>query len=462
MAKRVKDVALGTRTARLKLPGRHKPYFRAVMEGVQIGYRRSMLPGKAGSWLGRRYLGDGHYETEMLGIADDLPEADQPADGERVLTFDQAQAALREWARGRAHVERQEAAAEASPTIGAAIETYIRTRKARSERAGRDAELRLRHHVMGAPLADVALAVLTERDLTKWRDGLRRGGRGVKDDAPPLAPASLARLLNDLRAALTATTRKARFPGDVATTIREGLRAPEAPDRAREKQILTDDEVRRLVEAAQAHDADFGALVLVLAATGARLDQAARITVADFQPEARRIMVPTSRKGRGGKQATHTAVPIPDDVLAALRVVAAGRPGREPLLMRWHHRQVEGDKAKGRLPAWERTERRPWVHAAEMTRPWRATLAAAGLPVNLVPYSLRHSSIVRGLRAGLPVRLVAAVHDTSTAMIERHYGAHIVDAAEDLLRRALVPLHAPTVPTAPASLAAARAKRAKG
>ena len=129
--------------------------------------------------------------------------------------------------------------------------------------------------------------------------------------------------------------------------------------------------------------------------------------------------------------------------------------------MRWHHRQVEGDKEAGRLPAWERTERRPWAHAAEMTRPWRATLAAARLPGNLVPYSLRHSSIVRGLRAGLPVRLVAAVHDTSTAMIERHYGAHIVDAAEDLLRRALVPLHAPTTPAAPASLAAARARRAK-
>ena len=50
---------------------------------------------------------------------------------------------------------------------------------------------------------------------------------------------------------------------------------------------------------------------------------------------------------------------------------------------------------------------------------------------------------VRGLRAGLPVRLVASAHDTSVAMIEKHYGAFIVDATEDLLRRAAVPL-APT------------------
>jgi hypothetical protein len=74
-----------------------------------------------------------------------------------------------------------------------------------------------------------------------------------------------------------------------------------------------------------------------------------------------------------------------------------------------------------------------------MVRPWRATLAGAGLPPGLVPYCLRHFSIVRGLRAGLPVRLVAAVNDTSAAKIDRHYGAFVVDATEDVLRRALVP-----------------------
>ena len=59
---------------------------------------------------------------------------------------------------------------------------------------------------------------------------------------------------------------------------------------------------------------------------------------------------------------------------------------------------------------------------------------------------MRHSSIVRGLRAGLPVRLVAAVHDTSAAMIEKHYGAFIVDATEDLLRRAVLPLAPAALP----------------
>jgi hypothetical protein len=38
------------------------------------------------------------------------------------------------------------------------------------------------------------------------------------------------------------------------------------------------------------------------------------------------------------------------------------------------------------------------------------------------------------------VRLVAAMHDTSAVMVEKHYSAFIVDASEELLRRAMVPL----------------------
>jgi hypothetical protein len=49
---------------------------------------------------------------------------------------------------------------------------------------------------------------------------------------------------------------------------------------------------------------------------------------------------------------------------------------------------------------------------------------------------------------GLPVRLVAAMHDTSLQMIERHYSAHIVDALDELAARAVVPL----APAAPAGV----------
>ncbi|MBD0275137.1 MAG: integrase, partial [Acetobacteraceae bacterium] len=319
MAKRVKEAAMGTRTARMKLPARHKPYFRALGEGQHLGYRRSTVAGKAGTWLLRRYLGAGAYETHVLGVADDLPSATEHA--QAPLTFDQAQAAARALARQRAHTACAAEAAERAPTVHRAVEEYVAHRKSRGP-AGRDAELRLARHVVSTPLADLALPSLTEADFAAWRAGLRCGGRGAKPSGLPLAPATVARVLNDLRAALTSAARKAGLPADALAAIREGLRAPEAPNRAREKQVLADADVRRVVQAAMDFDPDFGDLVLVLAATGARFDQAARLTVADLQPDAGRVMVPASHKGRGAKQVTRIAVPLPDDVVARLRPVA--------------------------------------------------------------------------------------------------------------------------------------------
>ena len=440
MAGKRLEAKLDTRSARRALAHRAKPYFRLARRGafpVHLGYYRAK--DRPGTWIGRRYLGGKDYETASLGTADDDPRL--PADGVLVLDFDQAQRAAIRWADEKMRASKAAQDAANSPTVRTAVETYIAARKARQERAGRDAELRLGRHVLAAPLAALLLLEITDTDLANWRKALGRGGRGraAKSEAP-LAPATVARLLNDLRAALTAAARAAKAPADLYTAIRDGLRAPVRPDRARAKQVLPDQDVRRLVEAAAKHDDDFGSLVLVLASTGARFDQAARLTVADFQPRARRLMVPVSRKGKGEKQVTHIAVPLPDDVVARLEPLARKRAGHEPLLLRWQHRQVAGDKAAGVLPRWERHDRRAWSDSAELTRPWRATVTAAGLGPDLIPYCLRHSSIVRGLRAGLPVRLVAAAHDTSVAMIEKHYGAFIVDASEDLLRRAMVPM----------------------
>lgn len=440
MPRKVQEQRLDTRTARKALPQRAKPYFRVVRSGaypIHVGYYRQ-AEGRPGTWSARRYLGAQRYESTTLGSADDDPR--QPADGVAVLSFDQAVRAAVSWADTRVTAERAAIAAETSPTVGGAVREYIAMRVGRTERSGRDAELRLTHHVLSAPLADVALSDLTEAHLSRWREGLRRGGRGAKSGPATLAPATLARNLNDLRAALTAAARKVRLPAALLPTILEGLKAPSAPQRPREKQTLPDADVRRVIEAAFTVADDFGALVLVLAATGCRMDQAARLTVADLQANNRRIMIPVSGKGQGAKAQSHIAVPLPDDVLVRLRPLVAGRRGHERLLLRWHHEQEAGDKTIGKLPTWRRAERRPWRVAAEMARPWRAALVLAEMQGDLVPYSLRHSSIVRGLRAGLPVRLVAAVHDTSVAMIEKHYGAFIVDATEDLLRRAAVPL----------------------
>ena len=65
---------------------------------------------------------------------------------------------------------------------------------------------------------------------------------------------------------------------------------------------------------------------------------------------------------------------------------------------------------------------------------------AGGAPGGNCSLRPRHSSIVRALGAGLPVRLVAAMHDTSTAMIERHYSGSISSMLDDMAGAAVVPL----------------------
>jgi integrase len=70
---------------------------------------------------------------------------------------------------------------------------------------------------------------------------------------------------------------------------------------------------------------------------------------------------------------------------------------------------------------------------------FRRAAAAVGLEPSVTPYALRHSSIVRQLLASVPVRVVAAAHDTSVAMLEKTYSRHIVgDPSDALIRRSLL------------------------
>jgi hypothetical protein len=116
-------------------------------------------------------------------------------------------------------------------------------------------------------------------------------------------------------------------------------------------------------------------------------------------------------------------VPIPAGLAATLRTAAAGRPSTAPLL----------PKPDG--TAWD---------ACDPAKPFATIVARAGLDSKTVtPYALRHSSITRCLLANVPVRVVAAQHDTSVGQIEATYSESISDHADALSRAALLDLGAP-------------------
>jgi integrase len=433
MARPTRDAKVDSKEARAKLPVRAKPYYRDLAEGLHLGYRKGL---RKGAWVLRRKVAFGQYEVETIGEADDGMAI---ADGATVLNFRQAQAKARSAA--DAIVQGIRLASDGPVvTVKAAIEDYLAVREARErvqkgDGAGlrRDARSRLTIHVLDADeaLSAKPLHELTSGDLAKWR----------KARAKSVGESTVRRAVNDFKAALNAAVVHNRkgLPG-VAEEIKAGFKASGAASSiAREKQVLPDADIRCILAAAKRVDAaagwegDLFRLVAVLAATGARFSQVVRMRVADVRTAQSRLMVPVSAKGRGEKTRTHVAFQVGGDILEILRPAIAGRKGPDPLFLRPRWQQEKVGK-------WEKTGRAPWISPSELTRPWALIVADAGLPADVVPYALRHSSIVRGLGAGLPVRLVAALHDTSSAMIEKHYSAFIVDAMDELASRAVVPL----------------------
>lgn len=439
MAKTLKEVGIAGRAERKRLPV-GGPYWRGIDPDVHLGYRKGK---RGGVWLVRWRVASG-YQQQSLGTADDELS-------EGTLDFSAAVKAAREVV----EAERRKARAIADGpllTVRVAVEAYTEARDARdSARKGRearsDATSRLTRYVTGqaargkrkgvpaAPLADVPMHELSEGDLIDWRDTLPDTLKGTTKQ----------RLINDLKAALNDSyvANRKRLPSTLPAIIKHGLRAltdinDGAEPVARVDQILSDADVARLISAAKEIDAekrwegDLFRLVVVLAATGARFSQVARIRVGDLQPKAGRLMMPVSRKGKGGKSGS-TPIPIGADVMEVLLPATAGRAKDAVLLERWRSKQAPGGIK------WERVGRGAWQTPSELGRPWDAIRERADMP-EVIPYALRHSSIVRGIRFNLPIRLVAALHDTSVAMIERHYGRYIADGLDELAARAVVPL----------------------
>lgn len=432
MARRLTETAITSRAARKALEA--GVYWRSIDPDVHIGYRKGK---QGGRWLARWYAGDQKYSQATLGTADDILS-------EGNLSFDAAVKLARETVE-QARLHARLDAAGPPVTIRAAVETYTQMRDARDTvRKGRpcrsDASSRLTLHVLGnSKLSLKALRDLTDQDLMKWVAGLD----------PVLKLSTKRRLINDFKAALNKAYigNRAALPADFDKTVKFGLAldddavSEETVHEVRENQILKDEQIRQIIEAAQDldEDGDFARLVIVLAATGARFSQARRILVSDVQIQHSRMLVPNSWKGMKN-EIVRVPVPIGSDVIQALIPAIEGKLPDAPLLERWTSKQIGPAK-------WERVKRGPWKTASEMTRDWKKLIKALELP-GVVAYSLRHSSIVRGIRVGLPIRLVAASHDTSVQMIESHYSRWITDGLEELTARAIVPLIAQGEPTA--------------
>ncbi len=401
-----RKLSLETPTARLRLSTQKKPHWLRLGPGLSLGYRRNE---SAGTWSIRATDGHGGEWLKKFGVADDH----ERADGKQVLSYTQAIDAARALIRGGGEVENP----RQPLTLKGALAAYEADLHARGANPY-NAKWPLRH--LPALLLAKPIPLIEANELRRWRDSL----------LPSLSPAAVNRVIGAVVAALNLAASHdpkrilSRQPWHVGL---QGL-----PDATQVRNVvLSDDEVRRLIDAAYLHGGErFGLFIETLAITGARPSQVSRLEVGDLRAaevaEAK-LMMPRSAKGGGRlrvkKKVQRVSVPITPGLAARLKAAAAGRPHDTSLLV-WRD-----DRGWGVEPS------------ANYRGPFREAVAAVGLdPAEVTVYALRHSSIVRQLLHGVPIRLVASSHDTSISEIERHYSAHISEGAHSdaLSRRALL------------------------
>jgi integrase len=386
---------LKTRTGRASLPSRRKPYKGSpIAPKVYCVYRKPLAG--PGSWSRLSptmspTTGQMLMTLERFALADDV----EPANGITVMDRYQARAEALKRARG------SEGGGKAI-AVDAAVKDYAKDLEVRGGIAYNVTSLR--HHLSEAMLARL-VGDLTKEELEGWRDALVDKG---------LTWNSANRYGKSLKAALALAARRDKRILNTAAW-KEGLKPRKVKGNnapPRDHFYLPDAVINAIARESRLEGEDFGALIETLAATGTRESQALKLRPGDLRdddPAAPRLMIWCSAKGRD-RDPEQRSVPISAKLAATLRARAIARGPTRPLF----------DKVWG-------TSKR-----------FRVVLERLGLDVSLSPYVLRHSSIIRQIRGGVPLRLIAFSHDTSTIEIEKTYGRYLSNASDDLTRKALL------------------------
>jgi integrase len=394
MARRVKDKSLDTREARTKLKVAGKPHYRLIEPGLHLGYRR--LRGRAGTWVGRYYVGAQKYEVKSIGSADDLSDAD----GVAILNFWQAQAKARERMVERAH----SAAGKSGPlTVARAMDAYIEFQEHNRKSA---ADVRYRNEAFIRPaLGDTEVASLKADTIRKWLNDMAkapprvRTGKGEKQNYRQIAKkdeeaqrrrrASANRTWSVFRAALNAAWRD----GEIASNAEWARVKPFPNVDAARLRYLSVAEAQRLINAS---NPDFRNLVRAALETGARYGELSRLEVSDFSSDAGTIHV---RKSKAGK-ARH--VVLTEQGVAFFAQICAGRAGHALMLL----------NASG--GAWAK---------AHQARPMAAACERAKISPAASFHALRHTWASLAVMNGVPLMVVGRnLGHADTKMVEKHYG----------------------------------------
>jgi integrase len=410
MARTVRDIALSTRSARLRLSPHNKPYWRMIEQGLHLGYRRRVT---GGTWIARRRDERGVYSEAKLGLADDL----QDANGDTILDFSQAQRSARTWCTNQQRLASGVDALRVGPyTVARAMTDYLEDFHRRGGKGSEAIESVLRTNML-PELGALPVAKLTTRRLLDWHRAIAERPRQWRCRAgaePNLAPfnrkdpeavrrrrATANRVLTYLKAGLNHAWRSGMVPSDDAWRRVKPFRSVDAPV----IRYLSEDEITRLLNACQGafRDLVHGALL-----TGCRYGELCRLRVADYNPDVETL---TIREGKGGR-ARH--VTLTSEAPELIDDLVAGRAPSDVLFRR--------DEGRG----WKR---------AEQLRPMREACRQAGIVPAIGFHILRHTHASILAMRGVPMAVIARqLGHADTRMTERHYAHLAPNYVSDTIR----------------------------
>lgn len=320
MGRKVKDASLQTNEARRRLKQRDEPYWRAIAEGLHIGYRKGT---RGGAWRVRR-LDAGVYVKRSLGLADDVLDAD----GVKVLNWSQAQEAAQAFDK---EVKESGGVIRGPLTVAQATGRYLEAFRARAKAGGiATAEGFIRAHILPA-LGGREVGELTKDDIDQWLRKVankparlrvsKHATRQAHRDKPQTEDEKRARkaTANRVFTVLKAILNQA-FNDDLVKSDAAWRRVK--PFKATDDGViryLTPDEATRLVNACPD---DLRALVRGALYTGARFGELARLTVADVTLGKAHVYIsPAAKSGKSRH------VPLSPEGVRLFKDLIAGRAG---------------------------------------------------------------------------------------------------------------------------------------
>jgi integrase len=411
MARTVRNAKIDTRSARAKLAERREPYWTVLSAGCALGYRRGT---KGGTWIAKFRDRDAKRYLEALGAADDSRDAD----GLTVFSFAQAQERARAWFARKAREQAGDFVPLDRPyTVANALIDY----RADYRRRGGKATDRLDWSAAAwiePELGALPLDRLTKGRIVAWHQKIAetpprlrtKAGASPKHRATDISAEGVRRrrstanrVLTILKAALNHAHREGRCPSDDAWRT---VRAFREVDAARLR-YLSDDEARRLTNACPP---DFRALVTTALLTGCRYGELTGMSVDDYNPDAGRLRVRSSKSGKPRH------VVLTEEGREFIARLAAGRPGGVRLFLR--------------------NNGKPWGKS-EQQRPLAAACAAAKVDPSVNFHGLRHTYASRLAMRNVPLAVIAVqLGHSDTRMVEKHYGHLSSDYVADTVRAA--------------------------